>query len=242
MLGLNSIPLEAALPGHTRRRTWSHPELSSHTVLVLTFDRLYLAPLTGSPKPEVLAAIEAGADLDALLGPLTTVIDLVAIRQLKLDLLTNSLNIEYAGSGELGRSRLRLTFATHEAADACFTKIWRRLGDGFQLAPYQRDTWHSVRGPLGLLAIILVITAMLAGILSIHEDMASTRVSAHMSHTATGEIGVAGDLPKSQWDLLLNWLNWKVVCGLGGVAAAFSQVWLYRRLTTPPVALELIQT
>jgi len=240
MLGLNSIPLETALPGHTRRRTWFHPELSSHTLLVLTFDRLYVAPLTGSPKPEILAAIDSGADLDALLGPLATVIDVVAIRQLTLDLLTNSLNIEYAGSG-LGRGRLGLTFATHEAADACFTKIWRRLGDGFQLAPYQRDTWHSVRSPLGLLALILLITAALAGILSIHQDMESTRVAA-LNHTANGESATAVDLPKSRWDPLLDWLNWKVICGFGGVAAACSQVWMYRRLTAPPVALELIKT
>jgi hypothetical protein len=241
MLGLNSIPLESAPPGHARRRTWYHPELSSHTVLVLTFDRLYLAPLTGSPKPEMLAAIESGADLDALLGSLTTVIDVVAMRQLTLDLLTNSLNIEYAGN-RLVKGRLRITFATPEAADACFTKMWRRLGDGFQLAPYQRDTWHSIRGPLGLLTIVLLITAVMAGLLSIHEDMAATQISARMNPTATGESAVAGDLSKSQWDTLLDWLNWKVICGLGGVGAACSQVWMYRRLTTPPVSLELIKT
>lgn len=241
MPGLNLIPLETALPGHARRRTWSHPELSSHSALVLTFDRLYLTPLTGSPKPELLAAIESGADLDTLLGPLATVIDVDAIHKLTLDLLTNSLNIEYAGS-RAGKGRLSITFATPEAADACFTKIWRRLGEGFQLAPYQRDTWHSVRGPLGLLAVIFLITATMAGILSMHEDRATTRIPTSVNHAALGEIVVAENLPKSQWDTLLDWLNWKVICGVGGVAAACSQVWMYRRLTTPPVSLELIKT
>lgn len=219
---LNPIPLDTTIPGHTRRRLWSHPELSSHSVLVLTFDRFYLAPLSGSPKPETLAAIEAGADLDIILGPLTTVIDLEYIRQLSLDLLTNSLAIEYAGKGSK-KSRLRLTFATPEAADACFTKIWRRLGNEFQLAPYKRDAWHSIRSPLALLSLILFSTALVAGLLSIHEDMAST------------------PLNHARWTNLVNWLNWRVVCGVGGAAAAGSQIWLYRRLTTPPESLELIK-
>jgi hypothetical protein len=204
---------------------WSHPELSSHSLLALTHDRIYLAPLSGSPKSTTLAAIEAGADLDDLLGPLTTVIDLASIRYLKLDLLTNSLSFEYAGVTRK-RSLLRITFATPKAADACFTKIWRRLGREFQLAPYARDAWHAVRGPLALLSLILVATAILAGLLSINEDMAATRHA----------------LPsRSTWVSSFDWLSWKVVCGMGGVAAACSQVWLYRRLTAPPESLELIR-
>src|SRR5579872_3498594 len=182
---LNSTPLDTTIPGHTRRRMWSHPELSSHSVLVLTYDRLYLAPLTGSPKSETLAAIEAGVDLDALLGSLTTVIDLEDICQITLDLLTNSLAIEYAGRS-LKRSRLRVTFATPEAADACFTKIWRRLGEEFQLAPYTRDAWQSMRSPLALLAVILIATAVMAGLLSVYEDMAATHISAVDSAKSTG--------------------------------------------------------
>jgi hypothetical protein len=241
MLGLNSTPLERALPANARRRTWSHPELVSHSVLVLTYDRLYLAPLAGTPKPEVLAAIDSGADLDVVLGPLTTVIDVVSMRQLKLDLLSNSLNVEYAGS-RVGRAKLRITFTTPEAADACFTKIWRRVGDGFQLAPYQRDTWHSIRGPLGLLGLVLFITAATAGLLSIREDAATAR-PLHSNPTSTGELpAIVSSATKSANDSLLDGLNWKLVCGLGGIGAALSQIWMYRRLTTPPISLELVRT
>jgi hypothetical protein len=205
---------------------WSHPELSSHSVLVLTYDRFYLAPLAGTPKSTTLAAIDAGLDLDDLLGPLTTVIDLENVHQLTLDLLTNSLTIEYSGNN-LKRSRVRLTFATPEAADSCFTKIWRRLGNEFQLAPYGRDAWHAMRTPLALLAAILIATAALAGILSVYEDMASTRTPT-LNHSTV--------------EMLLGWMNWRVVCGVGGVAAACSQVWLYRRITAPPESLELFKT
>jgi hypothetical protein len=161
------------------------------------------------------------------------------MRQLKLDLLNNSLNIEYGANGR-GRSRLRITFATPEAADACVTKIWRRLGEGFQLASHQRDTWHSIRGPLGVLTLVLLLTAAMAGILSIHEDLAPA--SAHLNTTAeTAQAVVMPHSVRSPWDRLLSSMNWKVICGLGGVAAACSQIWMYRRLTKPPVALELIK-
>src|SRR5437764_1575978 len=111
MPALNPGPLEAAVPGPTRRRVWKHPELRSHSLLVLTLDQLRLAPLAGPPKPETVAAAEAGADLDALLGPLTTVVKLAAARRVRLDLLTNSLIVEYAGAGA-GVSRLTVVFAT----------------------------------------------------------------------------------------------------------------------------------
>ena len=236
MLALKTTPLEAILPGNARRRTWFHPELSSHTVLVLTYDRLYLAPHTGSPKPGLLAAIDAGADLDMLLDPQTTMVDLATIQRLTLDLMTNSLSIESAGSGQTG-NRLRLTFTTPEAADACFTRIWRRLGEKFQLTPYKRETAKSVQAPLAVLALILVLTAAMAGLLSIHQDRVVTRIPT----TGSGESVSLKEPTRSNWDTVLDWMNWKVICGLGGIAAAGSQVWLYRRLTTPPVSLELIR-
>ncbi len=163
-------------------------------------------------------------------------IDLVTIRKLSLDLLTNSLTLDYAGSG-IGKSRLRLTFATPETADACFSKIWRRLGEGYQLAPYKPDAWRSVRAPLALLGLILLVTAVLVGMHSIHQDRAATL--AHPTHIGADETAPAVSAARSGWDAVFDWLNWKVVCGASGVAAAGSQVWLYRRLTAPPLALEL---
>jgi hypothetical protein len=146
-----------------------------------------------------------------------------------LDLVGNSLTIEYATSGP-GKSCVRITFATAEAADACFTKIWRRLGEGYQLAPYQRDTWNTVRAPVLLLGLILFVTAGVSALASLHEDRALP--GPHVEAVAP-----AGAERRN----VLDWLSWKVVCGLGGAAAAGSQVWLYRRLTTPPVALDLVK-
>jgi hypothetical protein len=239
MPALNSFPLETTLPGQTRRRTWSHPELTTHSVLVLTFDRLYLAPQTGTPKSEYLEAIESGTDLDDMMGPLAVVLDLANIRQLSFDLLTNSLIVEYAGSG-LGKSSVRIGFATPEAADACFTKIWRRLGEGFRLTPYQRDTWPTIRAPLLLLAAVLLATAVIAGLLSLHEDRTLVRLP---TRGAPGMVDAAfhAESVRSTWDSMLDVVNWKVICGLGGAAAAVAQVWIYRRLTMPPVALELVR-
>lgn len=237
---LNATPLETVLPAHTRRRTWVRPELTSHSLLVLTFDRLHLAPLAGDPKPELLAAVESGADLDDVLGPLAVVIDLVAVRGLKLDLLTNSIAVEYVGGG-LGTSRQRITFATPEAADACFTKIWRRLGDGLKLTPYRGDSWSVVRGPLLLLLGSLLATALLVLVISVFEDFAGARAAVRSGATAENPLGLRADIPKTPLELILGWIDWRLVCALGGAAAAVSQVWLYRRLTTPPVSLELVR-
>ncbi len=230
--------LGAALPSVTKRRTWVHPELVSHSLVVLTLERLYLAPLVGDPKPETLAAVNAGGDLDSILGSLATTIDLVSVRRLKLDLLTNSLIIEYLGRGH-ETSRATITFATPEAADACFTKLWRRIGDGLQLTDYQRDSWQLARGPLMLLLAALVATAALAVVLSVFEDFESARAANKAGVTAVGPLGDPVEIPKTPLEALIGWMNWKVVCAVGGVVAAASQVWLYRRLTTPPVCLEL---
>lgn len=207
--------LETTLPGATRRRVWAHPEAKSHSLVVLTFDRLLAAPLVGPPRPEVVSAAENGGDLDELLGPLAVAVDLTAIRHVKLDLLANSLSVEYVNGG-LSTSRLTVVFATAEVADACFTKLWRRLGDEHKLLPYSRDTWAAARAPLALLAGVLLATALLVLALSVSEDTAAT----------------GGRLIG---------LTWKGVCALGGAAAAGAQVWLYRRLTRPPTSLELLR-
>jgi hypothetical protein len=237
---VNASTLETTLPGATRRRVWAHPEAKSHSLVVLTFDRLLAAPLAGAPKPEVVAAVELGGDLDELLGPLAVVIDLVAVHNVKLDLLTNSLIVEYVKGG-LGTSRLTVVFATPEAADACFTKLWRRLGDGHKLQPYQRDSWALARAPLTLLVGALAVTAALALTLSVFEDMASARAAAQVSTPRLGGLDGPKTLPKSPLEVLLGWMNWRVVCGLGGIVSAVAQVWLYRRLTRPPVSLELVR-
>jgi hypothetical protein len=237
---ITASPLDAARAAQARRRLWQHPDLTSHSLLVLTFEQVYLTSEAGIPKPEVVTAVEAGADLEQVLGSLAVVIDLVSVRRLRLDLQTNSLVIEYLGNG-VSTSQQRVTFATPEAADACFTKIWRRLGSGFGLASYRRDNWALARGPLGLLAGALLVTAALAIVLSVFEDMASARAASRVNTPGLGELGSRMNLPQSPLEVLIGWLDWRVVCGLGGVVAAVSQVWLYRRLTTPPASLELIR-
>jgi hypothetical protein len=231
---------ETTLP--TRRRVWAHPEVMSHSLVVLTFYQLHVAPLAGSPRTEVVSAAESGHDLDELLGSLAVVIDLSSVHQVKLDLLTNSLIVEYTKTGQ-SAGRLTLVFANPEAADACYTKLWRRLGNSFKLQPYSRDAWAVARVPLLLLLGALLVTAALSLLLSVYEDMASARAAAHagMLDPGTAE-SVKPPPPKSVLEALLGWMNWRVVCAFGGCVAAVAQVWLYRRLTRPPVSLELVRT
>jgi hypothetical protein len=227
MRALDVYPSDTELPGLVKRRVWSYPQLQSHSVMILTLRRLHLAPLAGEPKPEAMAAIDKGIDLEKILGPLTTIIDLDAVRGVKLDLLTNSLVIEYASAGH-GVIRVTVVFKNADDADACFSKLWRRLGEGFALAPYKRPSWVLARTPVALLLGVLFATGLLVFGLSAAEDAATARVADGTAATAR--------------DAALGWVNWKGVCAVGGVLAAALQVWLYRRLTQPPVRLELVRT
>lgn len=225
-------PLEITQPG--RRRVWAHPELQSHSLLVLTLDELHLAPLPGSPRPEVVAAAEAGAELDELLGHFATVVELASVRRVKLDLLTNSLAIEHTRG--YGKSELVVTFSTPEAADGCFSRIWRRLGNGCKLISQQRDWKHLARTPFVLLGAVLAITALLALAISITDDLKTSHAAASMTLPVENRT-----ISLSPLQSLVGWMDWRVVCGLGGAAAAATQVWLYRRITQPPVSLEVVR-
>ena len=215
--------LGAAPAAAIKRRMWSYPEITSHSVMVLTPDRLYLAPLGSDPKPEKLEAIADGGDVEALLGSLATTIDLVGVNRVNLDLESNSLVVEYMGRG-LGNSRAVLTFATPEAADACFTRTWRRLGNGMKLNDAQRDKVVLARAPLMLLFVTLFATAALAIVLSVFEDFASARAAREAGVAADGPLGQTLEIPKTPLEGLIGWMNWKVVCGIGGTIAAASQV------------------
>lgn len=224
-------PPETELPGVNRRRVWARPELASHALAVLTFERLHLAPLGGT-APDT-AVVEAGGNLDEVFGPAAVVIDLATVRRLHLDLLANAITIDHANGG-IGAERMTVTFASPEAADACFTKVWHRLGGGFQLQPYKRDPWSAARSPLVLLVGALLATAILATALSVYEDTASVRAAARLRAPDPATVP-----PDSPLEGVLNRLDWRWVCAAGGAVAAVAQVWLYRRLTRPPVALEL---
>ena len=226
MPALDVYPSDTEIFGLVKRRVWGYPELRSHSVMVLTARRLHLAPLAGEPNPEALAAIDKGIDLEKILDPLTTLIDLDTVRRLNLDLLTNSLVVEYTAAGHTA-ARATVVFQNADDADACFSKLWRRLGGTFTLAPYQRTSWEVARAPLTLLFGLLVAAAVLVFALNVAEDAATARAAEGAAATAL--------------DAALGWLNWKVVCGVAGVLAAVLQVWLYRRLTHPPVRLELLR-
>lgn len=211
-------PSDTTLPGQTRRHVWPAPEVTSHSLFVLTAARLFLAPGTGPPRPEALAALEAGGDPAAHIGPLGTVIDLAAVRRVTLSLEANTLRVEYGQPGKgLGLTAVR--FASAETADTVFGKLWRRLGDRVVLVPPTPDPWSVIRVPLAVMAGVLAVTLTLAMALSAAPDV---------PHPAAAHLAAAPE-----------WADWRAVCGSGGAALAVVQVWLYRRLTRPPSRLVL---
>jgi hypothetical protein len=210
-------------PGFAKRRLWQAPEVTTHAAIVLTPARLYLVPGSTPPPAESMRAVESGADPSDAFGSLVTVVNLSTVKSVIHDLLTNTVHLEIsAGTGTTGlwTSRATVGFSSAEAADALFTKLWRRLGDEFKLRPDRLPPQQAVQAPLAVLTAILFATAFLV-----------------WGSNAAADMG-----PAAVWWLQpLVRLDWRICAVAGGIAAAIVQLWLYRRLTQPPVRLELLK-
>jgi len=212
------MPSDTAIPGLMRRRVWAAPEIHSHSLMVLTMPRIYLAPAGGVPRPDRVAALERSFDLEAVLGPLTHTIELSTINRVRLDLVRNAVRLEHTPPRG-GRIRTEIVFAKPETADNVFSKLWRRLGTEFTLRPDRPDTWELARGPLLVMMGLALGTAAASFGLNALADV----------HGGTDWV-TAGFLP-----------GWRAVCVAGGAAVAAAHVWLYRRLNQPPERLELVR-
>lgn len=221
-----AAPVDTLLPGATRRRVWHAPAVRSHSLLALTLTKLYLAPAGPAPKPEAVTAILDGADLDAAFGPLAVAIDLRAVSRVKLDLTANTVTVIHnptfgrSGSGVVGRTpraEVVIACADHATGDELFTKLWRRLGQKFELKRHGSAPPGAARRPLAIMAGVLTATLAMSLASTVAADL--TDPPALLAPFAS--------------------LDWRAVCGLGGAVLAGLQLWLYRRLTKPPTALEL---
>ena len=222
-----STAQDTGIPGLTRRRVWSAPAVLSHSLLALTFQKLHLAPAGANVRPDVIAAIQTGADLEQTFGPFGTVVELAKVSRVLFDLLANALTLEYShaeGSGAIrlqGRApkaRVVIEFADHGTADEVYTKIWRRLGDRVELKPYRRDYRSLGRIPFAIMAGVLFATTSL---------VAAIQVAADAGPYANPVLAA------------LNEFDWRWVCGVGGAALAVLQIRVYRAFTQPPTLLEL---
>jgi hypothetical protein len=213
MLALNISPAtETTLPRVSRYRVWSQPELRSHSLAAVSGERLYLAA-SARQLPLHLPPIAADIEFERSLGTAVQAIDLNSIQRLTLDLTSNTVEIATrARDDELLQHSVH--FTTSESADTFFTRLWQRLGSNVTLVPYSPGTWRLMRLPCMLLFGVLFITAIIVAAWSVLEDL---------DPQATA------------------WLSTPWICAMGGMAAAAVQVWLYRRLTTPPTTLELIR-
>lgn len=148
--------IETLSPGSTRRRVFVHPDVKSHSMLVLTFARLYLGdPSPSAPDPDVVDSIEnGGAPVEKVLGSRMVQIDLPFVKRVKLDVPAATVTLEYANLGTVRSAAI--AFAGPAAAEALFSKLWRRLGDDFDLKQDKPEPWPAVQVPLVVgLAILL---------------------------------------------------------------------------------------
>ena len=208
-------PSDTTVPGLAQRRVWKAPEVLSHSLVVMTLPRLYLTPMTGAPKSEVVGQLQTVRMVDMFLGPLATAIDLHAIRRVKYELAASRVTIDHFTQND-PNARTTIQFAPGEAADNFFAKLWRRLGENYQLQSIAPEWWTLARVPLVFLASVLLFTALAAMGLNALADWGADRR------------GLGRILP-----------DWKAVCIFGGGIVAAAQIWIYRLATRPPEQLEL---
>jgi len=209
---------DTTLPGLQGRRVWSAPAVASHAWLVMTPARLYLVPTGFSTDKALGQAVESGADLELLFGEAAACVNLADIARADFDLAGLTLTLCRA-TGDVA-----LNFRDAEAADDVFTKLLHRTRDRLALTSDKPDPLVAARGPLGVLAGVLLATATLAVTASAAADLATP------------------DAPDwlSRWLTLLATLDWRAVCGVGGAVAAWLQVAAYRRYHRPPTRLALV--
>jgi hypothetical protein len=156
-------------------------------------------------------SVQKGVDLDSVFGPDATIIDLSTIHSVKFDMIANTLTLDFVSADKPGR--VQLSFNSHETADDVYTKLWRRLGDQVELRKFRSDYWELARMPVALMAVVIIGVALISAISNAASDLSSKPI----------------------------WLDWRWICGFGGIILAMLQLLLYRRITQPPQTLELIR-
>jgi len=209
---------DTPLPGLQGRRVWSAPAVASHAWLVMTPARLYLVPPGDAADGGLRRAADAGADLDALLGTAAERLNLADIRHADFHLAGLTLTLRREAGD------VTVTFHDAETADDVFTDLLRRTRDRLRLVTDRPDPLAAARGPLGILAGVLLATATLAVTASAAADLTPPDAPAWL----------AG------WLTFLASIDWRAVCGLGGAAAAWLQVAAYRRYRRAPTRLALV--
>lgn len=229
MPALRESPLETTSANLTRPRVWAYPQVRSHALAALTADTLYLVSPAESADPTWQQELDQGREVESVLGDRAERFELAAIRKAKHDLVANSLvlDVEYARGGT---RRVVIEFEDHASADACFTKLWRRLGRKVRLLPCKKDFWALAKVPAFVLIAVLAATLVLAIAANGVEHVAEAR-----------NAGVPTSSLSSTLEAVLGGVPWEVICGVGGALAAVVQVWLYRRVTEPPQKLEIVR-
>lgn len=189
---------DTAPPGLLAVREWARPAVASHAAVTLTAARLTLK----------------SADGRELMLPLA------GVRRAALGLATDAVEIDH----DQLPLPARIRFADAATADEFFARLVRRSGAGYDLGTDAPTQLGLARGPVGVMAAVLVATAVLAA-------------------TVAGLPDVLANSPTPPaWLRLLARLDWRLVTGAGGALLAAAQVSLLRRLARPPARMVLVRS
>lgn len=189
---------DTAPPGLLAVREWSRPAVASHAHVTLSAARLALKSHDGREVTLTLSGLTRAS----------------------LGLTTDAVELEH----EQLPVPVRVRFADAATADEFFSRLVRRSGAGYDLGTDSPTQLELSRGPLGVMAAVLLATIVLAATVAGLPD------------------ALAGDPAPPPWLRGLARLDWRVVTGTGGTLLAVAQSQLLRRLARPPARLVLTRT
>ena len=189
---------DTAPPGLLAVREWARPAVVSHAAVALSAARLTLKSADGRELALALAGIRRAA----------------------LGLATDAVEIDH----DQLPIQARIRFAGAATADEFFARLVRRSGAGYDLGTDAPTQVELARGPVGVMAAVLLATAVLAATVAGLPDLLTNHP----------------DPPA--WLRLLARLDWRLVTGVGGALLAVAQMRLLRRLARPPARLVLVRS
>ncbi len=205
---------DTAPPGAWARATWTAPHLATHAFAGLSATELVLSPRPAAGPARLAEAFLAGAGGDDLARLGARVVPLASVNRATLHLHLDAVGLDVAGSPPL-----TLGWADAAGADAFFSRLLKRLGPDARVVTDRPSRLEVARAPLGVMAAILVATAIFAATL------------------AELPVTVAELSDPPAWLSALACLDWRLASLAGGVCLTAAQLWLMRRLNKPPGTL-----
>jgi hypothetical protein len=144
----------------TETLSWTAPDLTAPTLVVITDEAIYLCGAAAEPAAALMARLEQGESPAAVFGSETQVIPLALVTRLQTDRNENTLDISWQKEDEEAQEA-SITFAEIESRDRRFMELTSHLGESWEIGEDRFTRGRALLAPLGCIAGTIAATAVL---------------------------------------------------------------------------------